>query len=110
MNRRDWMRTVAVSPAMLSAAPAPRDPAIEVESFRIKTKHTWTTTMSSSDYRDVLYFRYISGGITGHGEGAPIVRYHESAETGGKAIESITSLLLASDPWKYRKILKEVFA
>lgn len=111
MNRRAWMKTVAASPALLTAAPpAPKDPAIEIEGVRLKTKHTWTTTMSSSDYRDVLYFRYISGGITGRGEGAPIVRYHESSVTGGKAIDSIGSLLLASDPWKYRKILQEVFA
>ena len=110
MNRRNWMRIVGASPALLSAAPAPKDPAFEIETVRLKTKHTWTTTMSSSDYRDVLYFRYISGGITGHGEGAPIVRYHESSVTAAKAIDSIGNLLLASDPWKYRKILQQVFA
>jgi len=110
MNRRDWIKIAGVAPSMLAAEPAPRDPAIEYETVRLKTKHTWTTTMSSSDFRDVLYFRYIAGGITGHGEGAPIVRYHESSVTGAKAIDSIRNLLLASDPWKYRKILRDVFA
>jgi L-alanine-DL-glutamate epimerase-like enolase superfamily enzyme len=105
------MKTAAVAPAFLSAAPPPpADSGIESEIVRLKLRHTWTTTMSSSEYRDTLYFRYRSAGITGIGEGAPIVRYKESAETGKKAIESIRSLLAASDPWKYRAILQEVFA
>jgi L-Ala-D/L-Glu epimerase len=111
MNRRDWMKTLAIAPAAMHAAPPPKpETSIETEIVRLKTKHTWTTTMSSSDYRDVLYLRWISGGITGHGEGAPIVRYKESASTAAQAIRSITQMLVASDPWKYRKILQEVFA
>ena len=35
--------------------------------------------MSSSAYRDTLHTAYTRDGITGHGEGAPIVRYHEDA-------------------------------
>jgi L-alanine-DL-glutamate epimerase-like enolase superfamily enzyme len=111
MNRRDWMKTIAVAPAALNAAPPPvPDTAIQTETVRLKTKHTWTTTMSSSDYRDVFYLRWISAGITGHGEGAPIVRYKESAATATQAVQSITKTLVASDPWKYRKILQDVFA
>ena len=64
--------------------------------------------MSSSEFRDTLHFRYISAGITGRGEGAPIVRYNETAETGRKAIDSIKNLLASSDAWKYRAILQDV--
>ena len=35
--------------------------------------------MSASQYRDTLHVAYSRDGITGHGEGAPIVRYHEDA-------------------------------
>lgn len=112
MNRRDWMKTASLAPAMLGATPPPPPPeaAVETEIVRLKLKHTWTTTMSSSEYRDTLHLRYTSGGITGRGEGAPIVRYKESAETAKKAIESVKSLLVGSDPWKYRAVLQEVFA
>ena len=110
MNRRDWIKTAAAAPAGLAAAPADPQPGVETEIVRLKLKHTWTTTMSSSEFRDTLHLRLTSGGITGRGEGAPIVRYHESAETGKKAIQSIAPMLAAADPWKYRKILNEVFA
>ena len=89
MNRRNWIKTMAAIPAALKAAPPPTpEKSLETETVRLKTKHTWTTTMSSSDYRDVLYVRWISAGITGRGEGAPIVRYKESAATATKAIAS----------------------
>lgn len=111
MNRRNWIKTMAAVPAALKAAPPPTpEKSLETETVRLKTKHTWTTTMSSSDYRDVLYVRWISAGITGRGEGAPIVRYKESAATATKAMHQITKLLLASDPWKFRKTLQEVAA
>jgi L-alanine-DL-glutamate epimerase-like enolase superfamily enzyme len=112
MNRRDWMKTAGIAPALLAGnpPPPPADSAIEAEIVRLKLRHTWTTTMSSSEFRDTLYFRYTSAGITGRGEGAPIVRYKESAETAKHAIESIKGLLASSDPWKYRKIMQDVFA
>lgn len=111
MNRRNWMKVAGASPALLAAAPPPPpQPSLETEIVRLKLKHTWTTTMSSSEFRDTLYFRYNSGGLTGRGEGAPIVRYKESAETAKRAIESIAGMLQSADPWKYRKILRDVFA
>ena len=62
---------------------------LETEIVRLNLRHTWTTTMSSSDYRDTLHVRYIRDGVTGHGEGAPIVRYHENAVDAQKAVESV---------------------
>ncbi len=87
MNRRDWMRTFGAAAALplprLTAAAAP---ALDTEIRRWKLKHTWTTVMSSSDYRDNLYVRFTSDGVTGIGEGAPIVRYHENAQAAQEAV------------------------
>ena len=44
---------------------------LETEIVRLTLRHTWTTTMSSSQYRDVIYARYTKDGVTGLGEGAP---------------------------------------
>jgi L-alanine-DL-glutamate epimerase-like enolase superfamily enzyme len=65
--------------------------------------------MSSSEYRDNLYVRFRSGGITGTGEGGPIVRYKESAELARQAVESIRPLLEKADPFEFRKVVGEVF-
>ena len=66
--------------------------------MRLNLQHTWTTTMSSSEYRDTLHTSYTRDGITGHGEGAPIVRYKEDAKGAQKAVESVRDLLLSADP------------
>ncbi len=122
MNRRDWLKTLGVAGATLgggaqTALPsAPSEepektssPKLETEIVRIKLRHTWTTTMSSSEYRDVLYVRYMRDGITGHGEGDPIVRYKESAQSVRQAVESVRGLLTSSDPWQFDKLMVQVF-
>jgi L-alanine-DL-glutamate epimerase-like enolase superfamily enzyme len=76
---------------------------------RLNLQHTWTTTMSSSAYRDTLHTAYTRDGITGHGEGAPIVRYHEDAAGARKAADGLRDLLLSSDPMQFGKIMAEVF-
>src|SRR6185295_19796826 len=48
-------------------------------------------------------------GITGHGEGAPIVRYKEDAESARKAVESVRELLLKADPMQFSKTMTQVF-
>ncbi|MBS1829553.1 MAG: dipeptide epimerase [Acidobacteria bacterium] len=108
MTRRDWIG--ALPAAMLAAKPAAAAPAtLETEIFRLKLRHTWTTVMSSSDYRDTLHVRFRRDGITGTGEGAPIVRYHESAESARKAVDSIRPYLEQADPRAFRNVLNEVF-
>jgi len=89
--------------------PAAGTAAIETEIKRLKLRHTWTTTMSSSEYRDTLHLRYSNDGVTGHGEGAPIVRYKEDAVGARAAVEAVRSLLEAGDPWKFEKLLGELF-
>ncbi len=82
---------------------------LETKIVRLKLRHTWTTVMSSSEYRDNLHLRFIRDGITGRGEGAPIVRYGENAESAKLAVESVSQYVAASDPWRFQKILAEIF-
>src|SRR5947207_2852433 len=86
MNRRDFVRTGAMaSAASATGGAAAAPPSFTTKIVRLNLQHTWTTTMSSSQYRDTLHTAYARDGITGHGEGAPIVRYHEDAVGAQKA-------------------------
>jgi len=114
MNRRSFVKAAAAVSAATSAAqpspPAPpAPPALETRIVRLNLRHTWTTTMSSSQYRDTLHTAFTREGITGHGEGAPIVRYHEDAEGARKAVESVRALLLSANPMQFAKVMAEVF-
>jgi L-Ala-D/L-Glu epimerase len=83
---------------------------VAAEVVRLRLRHTWTTTMSSSEFRDNLYVRLTADGLTGVGEGAPIVRYKESAAEGVKIVESLRPLLEKADFRQYRKVLADAFA
>ena len=111
MNRRDVIKAAAVAPAMLlpTASRAATPVTLETKILRLNLKHTWTTTMSSSQYRDTLHVAYARDSITGHGEGAPIVRYHEDAEGARKAVESVRDLVLPANPTQFTKLMAEVF-
>ncbi len=107
MNRRQWLQSglaAAVPPGSPAAGPA----EIETKVMRLNLRHTWTTTMSSSEYRETLHLRYTRDGITGTGEGAPIVRYKEDARSAQAAVNSIRDLLVSSDPWQFAKIMAQV--
>ena len=121
MKRRDLMAAAGlVAAAALDrragaqgSSPRPRrTPAVarlETEIVRLRLRHTWTTTMSSSEHRDTLQVRLVRDGATGIGEGAPIVRYHESAEDAQKAVEAARAVILAGDPWRVEAFLGEAF-
>ena len=113
MNRRKFLTAAsAAAPALAGmqafAAPA-ANTMLATSIQRLNLQHTWTTTMSSSAYRDTLYTTYAHAGITGHGEGAPIVRYHEDAVGARKAVESVRELLVGADPMQFGKLMAEVF-
>jgi len=108
MNRRDWFKTCGAASALPPMAQGPGN-AVETEIVRLNLRHTWTTTMSSSEFRETLHLGFRSQGTTGRGEGAPIVRYQESAQTARKAVESVAGYLKTADPWKFSKVLGEVF-
>ena len=65
--------------------------------------------MSSSEFRDTIHVDFRRDGIVGRGEGAPIVRYTESAESAKKAIDGIQDVLTRSDPWHFTNLLELVF-
>jgi L-alanine-DL-glutamate epimerase-like enolase superfamily enzyme len=48
--------------------------------------------------------------VTGVGEGAPIVRYHENAADAQKAVEAARGVVEAADPWRLETALDEAFA
>jgi L-alanine-DL-glutamate epimerase-like enolase superfamily enzyme len=111
MNRRDCLK-IAGAAAVLPFAPmavrgqsAPEPCTVDVGLKRLMLRHTWTTTMSSSEYRDTVQVAYQRDGVVGHGEGAPIVRYQEIPASAMKAVEAIANDITAGDPWKYQKYL-----
>ena len=117
MNRREMLKlataagTGAVLPLpALAAQPGNSLQKTEVQCGlkRLILRHTWTTTMSSSEYRDTVQFEYKRDGLAGHGEGAPIIRYKEYPEQAMKAIDAISGQIAAGDPWMYRKFLGQM--
>jgi L-alanine-DL-glutamate epimerase-like enolase superfamily enzyme len=117
MNRRAWFKTTGALGAGAIWGNLHTFPMLAAESSgcvwetsisRLKLRHTWTTTMSSSEYRDTIQVRLTSDGVSGVGEGAPIVRYHENAEDGKKAIAAIAPFLQTADAWHSEKLMAEV--
>jgi L-alanine-DL-glutamate epimerase-like enolase superfamily enzyme len=78
--------------------------------MRLELVNTWTTVMSSSTYRETLGVSVVSGGITGVGEGAPIVRYNESAAQGIEIVNGLREVFAGADPSQYVKLLDRVFS
>ena len=71
MRRRDLFKSAAAAAALPSTSAlrlsGASEPAIEPKIVRLKLRHTWTTVMSSSEFRDTLHLRYTRDGITGTG-------------------------------------------
>ncbi len=111
MRRRDlWMVAGAAAlGSRLEGGPGGGAASLQTKIVRLNLRHTWTTVMSSSDYRDTLQVTYTRDSITGHGEGAPIPRYKENAISGEKAIDSIRDYLVSADPRQFSKVMAEVF-
>lgn len=82
---------------------------VRAQAVRLRLRHTWTTVMSSSATRDVCYVSYSRDGLTGHGEGAPIPRYHETAQSAIRAVESVRPLLESADPREHAALLEAAF-
>lgn len=122
INRRDMLKIAGAAsagavlplPASVAQSPAPQRKAqkaeIQCSLKRLMLRHTWTTTMSSSEYRDTVQFQYQRDGVTGYGEGAPIIRYQEYPKQAMQAIDAISSQITAGDPWMYQKFLAQVRA
>jgi L-alanine-DL-glutamate epimerase-like enolase superfamily enzyme len=110
MNRRDWLKLAGAGAAwQAEGSTAGQGTAmIGTKIAKLEMKHTWTTTMSSSQFRETLQLSYARDGVTGIGEGAPIVRYHEDARGAQAAIASLHDYLVAANPWQFSKVMAEV--
>jgi L-Ala-D/L-Glu epimerase len=100
--------TAALERHAQAAAGAAPD-GLEVEVVRLRLRHTWTTTMSSSEHRDTIELRLTREGTTGIGAGAPIVRYHESAASGSEALARLRAFAAKRDPWRVENFLGDAF-
>jgi L-Ala-D/L-Glu epimerase len=111
MNRREYLKIAGAAAVLPFASKTARAQSsqgpskIDVGLKRLMLRHTWTTTMSSSDYRDTVQVAYQRDGVTGCGEGAPIIRYQEFPPQAMQAIQAIANDMTAGDPWKYQKYL-----
>lgn len=119
INRRDMLKIAGAAGASCVLAPqamraepeAVKEPArVQCTLKRLMLRHTWTTTMSSSEYRDTVQLAYERDGVTGHGEGAPIIRYKEYPESAKKAIDAIAGQVAGGNPWAYQKHLARIRA
>lgn len=108
MKRRDLLKAAPWAGAAPAAAAAPA--RLEFKSRQLRLKHTWTTVMSSSATRDTFHVEYTRDGVTGRGEGAPIARYNESAAQAMKRLEKERAWLEAADPWRFTKLMQQLFA
>ena len=114
MRRRDWLKATG---ALAGASALPVGDArgestsdLVVETLHLRLRHTWTTTMSSSETRDTVLARYRHDGVEGLGEGAPIVRYGESPAGARAALEGVRGLVRDADPWILETVLGQAFA
>jgi L-Ala-D/L-Glu epimerase len=82
---------------------------LQTEIKRLKLGHTWTTTCLPVNTATPCIVRYTNQGISGVGEGAPIVRYHEDAEGARQTVEAAREFLSAADPWQFQKLMQDVF-
>jgi L-Ala-D/L-Glu epimerase len=117
MNRREWLRlagatgiatTVSPPSAATTNAPIDQPSSITVELTRLNLQHTWTTTMSSSTYRDTVNVRYQRHGITGYGEGAPIIRYKEFPAEAKQAIEANLNEIATGNPAFFTGFIEQI--
>jgi L-Ala-D/L-Glu epimerase len=70
---------------------------------RLELAETFVISRESTDYADVLQVALSHKGMTGHGEGAPIARYGESAES-AKAFVEAHADALGDDPFALEEI------
>jgi L-alanine-DL-glutamate epimerase-like enolase superfamily enzyme len=117
MNRRDWLKFAtatgisscfAISSMGIEALASPEASVVNVELKRLNLQHTWTTTMSSSTYRETVNVRYSRAGITGYGEGAPIIRYKEFPAEAKQAIEANLAPIIEGDPTAFAAFLADI--
>ena len=113
-DRARALRAAVSLPHKLIASPpkarhrGPTQTTLETSVVRLQLRHTWTTVMSTSTFRDVVQVRIHRDGLTGMGEGAPIPRYHETATSALQALETVRGFVEHADPMLHVPLLAEV--
>jgi L-Ala-D/L-Glu epimerase len=123
VNRRQWLKAASAA-GIMTALPNPLPAAsaqhaaskasainmatVNLSIKRLQLRHTWTTTMSSSTYRETVHLAYTRDGITGYGEGAPIIRYEEYPAQAKLALEAIADKIAAGDPARFDSFLADI--
>ncbi|MGB7437118.1 MAG: dipeptide epimerase [Candidatus Acidiferrum sp.] len=119
MNRREWLKVTGATGIAATLPPAPMSEStvasehqgssqVGVEIKRLNLQHTWTTTMSSSTYRETVNVRYSRYGLTGYGEGAPIIRYKEVPAEAKQAIDANLNSIANGDPAFFTSFLADI--
>jgi L-alanine-DL-glutamate epimerase-like enolase superfamily enzyme len=108
MNRRQLLMGAAMAPAAVGQVETVRRKWTGTVQ-KLNLRHTWTTVMSSSQFRETLYLRFEQDGITGRGEGAGIVRYGETAQKGLDLLHANGGWIAERDPWQYVRVMQDVF-
>ena len=118
MDRRDFMKTVAVAApvaALAEAAPAPAKAATE---FGRKPDHQDRSPEAAAHVDNHHVFehlpRHAARGLFPRRHHRPrrrrpIVRYHEKVAEAQQAAESVRDLLVSADPMQFAKIMSRVF-
>lgn len=118
MNRRDWLKGAGAA-GLIAAMPLEMDASSQTkvssgkaqfttEIKRLNLRHQWTTTMASDAFRNTVHVRYSKDGITGYGEGAPIIRYKEYPDQAKAAVDAIADQITSGNPWHFDKFLAEI--
>lgn len=76
---------------------------VEARIVRLRLAQTFVIAREAADYADVVYVTITHQGVSGHGEGAPVARYEESAESAKAFVEEHGSLV-GTDPFALEEI------
>jgi L-Ala-D/L-Glu epimerase len=76
---------------------------LEARVVRLELAETFVISRESADHADVLQVALSHDGVTGYGEGAPVGRYGESAESARRWVEE-NAAVLGDDPFALEEI------
>jgi L-alanine-DL-glutamate epimerase-like enolase superfamily enzyme len=77
---------------------------VDVRIVRLQLAETFVIAREQTDYADVVHVSLTHEGVTGHGEGAPIERYGESAASALAYVREHGGALLGDDPFAIEDI------
>jgi L-alanine-DL-glutamate epimerase-like enolase superfamily enzyme len=80
---------------------------LKAKIYEVKLKHAWGLSRGTWTVRRNVLVKIERDGVTGFGEGAPIPRYNESAESALSFIEKAKPIL-EKDLWEYYERWKEI--